>query len=142
MIGLPDWLRNGRVVRLCQIAIGVTFAVAGLAKLGDLRVFADQIHNFRLIPVFAENLLAFSLPWIEVVAALALVLNIRARAGAVVVTGLMGIFTLAVVAALLRGLDIECGCFGTADASQVGLIKVAQNLGMLIVAAVGTIRPR
>ena len=138
---LTELLRNDRLIRLCQIAIGLIFAVAGMAKLGDLGAFAEQIHNFRIAPAATENLLALSLPGIEVVAALALVLNIRARSGAVVVTGLMAVFTVAVLAALARGLDIECGCFGTADASRVGLIKVGQNVVMLLVAAVGTVRP-
>ncbi len=138
---LTELLRNDRLIRLCQIAIGLIFAVAGMAKLGDLGAFAEQIHNFRIVPAATENLLALSLPWIEVVAALALVLNIRARSGAVVVTGLMAVFTVAVLAALARGLDIECGCFGTADASRVGLIKVGQNVVMLLVAAIGTVRP-
>jgi uncharacterized membrane protein YphA (DoxX/SURF4 family) len=132
--------RRALVIRVCQIAIGVLFALAALAKLGNLQGFALQLHNFRIVPIPLENLFALSLPWIELVAALALVLGIQARGAAYVATGLMAIFTLAVVAALVRGLDIECGCFGTADGSRVGLVKVAQNLGMLALAAVGSLR--
>ena len=58
------------------------------------------------------------------------------------VAGLMAVFTLAVLAALVRGLDIECGCFGTADASQVGVVKVLENLGMLALAVLASLRPR
>lgn len=130
------------VIRACQLAIGLAFAVAALGKLGDLRSFALQLHNFRVVPIPLENLFALSLPWIELVAALALVLGIQARAGALVAAGLMAVFTVAVASALVRGLDIECGCFGTGDASRVGLVKVAQNLGMLALAAVGSLRAR
>ena len=139
---LLELLSDRRVVRVCRIAIGVIFAATGLAKLGDLQAFADQVHNFRIVPIATENLLAFTLPWIEVVAALALVLNLRARPAALLATALMIVFTVAVIAALARGLDIECGCFGTADAARVGLKKVAQNVGMLILAAIGSLRPR
>jgi uncharacterized membrane protein YphA (DoxX/SURF4 family) len=124
------------------VAIGVVFAAAALAKLGDLRSFALQLHNFRVVPVPAEHLVAMTLPWVELVAALALVLNIRARAGAVLVTAMLAVFTLALAAAVYRGLDFECGCFGTADASRVGLAKLGQNLGLLLVAAIGTARAR
>ena len=135
------WIRHRRVVRICQLAIGVIFAVAGLAKLGDLQAFADQIHNFRIVPVPTENLVALFLPWVELVAALALILGIRAREGALLVSAMMAVFTVAVGAALIRGLDIECGCFGTSDASRVGLVKIVQNLGMLGIAALATLRP-
>ena len=133
-------LRHPLVVRGSQIAIGVVFAWSGLAKLGDLHGFADQVHNFRMVPIFAENLVALSLPWIELVAALALILGIRARAGAVLVTGMLAVFTVAIIVALIRGLDIECGCFGTSDASRVGLVKIAENLGMLVVGWIGCLR--
>lgn len=139
---LGSLLRDRRVVRACQIATGVIFAWAGLAKIGDVQGFAGQVHNFRLVPIALENLMAMTLPWIEVVAALALVLGVRARAGAVLSASLLAVFTLAVIAALARGLDIECGCFGTSDASRVGALKVVENLGMLALAAVGSLRPR
>ncbi len=132
-----QWMRHPLVVRGSQIVMGVVFAWAALAKLGDLQGFADQVHNFRMVPIFAENIVALLLPWIELVAALALILNIRARSGAVVVTGLLAAFTIAVIVALMRGLDIECGCFGTSDASRVGLLKITQNLGMLVLGWIG-----
>ncbi len=135
-----QWLRHPLVVRGSQIVMGIVFAWAALAKLGDLRGFADQVHNFRMLPIFAENVVALSLPWIELVAALALILNIRARSGTVLLTGLLAAFTVAIIVALIRGLDIECGCFGTADASRVGLVKVSQNLGMLVVGWIGCLR--
>jgi hypothetical protein len=135
------WLTQPRVIRGCQILIGLLFAWAALAKLGDLDAFATQLHNFRMVPIAAENLLAVTLPWIELIAALALILGVEARSGAVVVTFLLAVFTLGIVVALLRGLDIECGCFGTSDASRVSLGKVLQNVGMLVVASIGLLRP-
>jgi uncharacterized membrane protein YphA (DoxX/SURF4 family) len=135
-------LTHPGVVRTCQVAIGAVFAVASLAKLGDLRAFAEQVHNFRMVPIASEHLVALALPWIELVAALALLFGIRARSAAVLVSGLLAAFTVAVLAALARGLDFECGCFGTADASHVGATKVVQNLGLLALAVVGSLRAR
>jgi uncharacterized membrane protein YphA (DoxX/SURF4 family) len=129
-------------IRICQVVTGVLFAWAGLAKIGDLRGFAEQIHNFRMIPIPLENLVAISLPWIELVAAMALVFGVRARAGAGLATGMLAVFTVAVLVALARGLDIECGCFGTHDATRVGWVKVGQNLLMLALAFVGVLRAR
>jgi len=137
-----QWLDHPRVVRACQVSLGVLFAAAALAKLGDLGSFATQVHNYRIVPVATENLLALTLPWIELIAALALILNVRARAGAVVITAMLAVFTVGVIVAMSRGLNFECGCFGTFDATRVGLGKVAQNLAMLALGGVAARRPR
>jgi len=141
MAGILGFLRRPAVVRLAQVAIGVVFLAAALAKIGDLATFAAQIHNFRLVPVWSENLVAMTLPWVELIAGLSLVLAIRPRDGGWVVTVLMAVFLIAVGQAVVRDLDIECGCFGTADASQVGLAKLLENTGLLIVSMVATLRP-
>ena len=135
-----EWLRNRTVIRVCQILIGFLFAWSGLAKLGDIQTFADQIHNFRIMPVAFEHLVAMTLPWIELVASLSLVLGIRARSAAVLVTLLLAAFTLGVIQAMIRGLDFECGCFGTADGTTVGFQKIGQNLVMLALGWVAGLR--
>jgi hypothetical protein len=143
------------LVRVCQIAIGLVFVAAALPKIGDPASFAKSVHNFRILPVALENLAAVTLPWIELLAGLAAVLNPRAdlprpwgaagsvaRAGAAVTAGLMVVFTVAVSQAVVRDLDIACGCFGTADATQVGLTKLLENLGLTAVACLAALRPR
>jgi uncharacterized membrane protein YphA (DoxX/SURF4 family) len=142
MEGIGRFLADRRTVRVCQIATGVVFALSGLAKVGDLRAFAEQIHNFRVVPVATEHLLAMTLPWIELVAAGALILGVRARHGAVLASIALTLFTVAVLVAMARGLDVDCGCFGTAKASRVGIYKVLENLGFLALALVGSLRPR
>lgn len=142
MDALRRFLTSPRTIRVSQIAIGVLMAWAGMAKIGDLRGFAEQLHNFRMMPVPIENLIAISLPWIELVAALALIFGVRARAGALLAGAMLGTFTVAVLVAMLRGLDIECGCFGTHDATRVGWLKIGQNLTMLALAWVGSARRR
>lgn len=129
------------VVRGAQIAVGMLLSWAALAKLGDISSLARDIHNFRVLPRAAENLVAMVLPWIELTAAASLVLGIRPRAGAIAATGLMLVFTAAVALAVARGLNIDCGCFGTAGATRTGGAKLAENLGMLALAVVGAVQP-
>jgi uncharacterized membrane protein YphA (DoxX/SURF4 family) len=142
MNALGRFLTNPWTVRICQIAIGVLFAAAALAKLGDLHSFQEEIHNFKMLPVAVENIVAMTLPWIELVAALALILGVRARSGGLVAACLMVVFIAAVAVAMGRGLDIECGCFGTADGTRVGVLKLLENSGMFALAAVGSLRSR
>jgi putative oxidoreductase len=141
MDALARLLSDRRTVRAAQIVIGVLFTVASLSKIGDLTAFAAQVHNFRLAPVWSENLIAMTLPWVEVVAALSLILGVRPRAGALVVTVLVAVFTVGVALAMARGLDFECGCFGTADRTRVGVVKLVENLVMVGIAAAALRRP-
>ena len=131
--------------RLCQVGIGLIFVGSALAKIMDVGLFAEQLHNYRLaplVPLWSEHLLAMVIPWIELLIGLSLVLAIRPRSGAWLATGMLVAFTAAVGAALARGLDFECGCFGSADATRIGVVKLAENTGMLVVAAIGSLRPR
>jgi putative oxidoreductase len=134
-------LRHPGVVLVAQFGIAVVFLAAALGKIGDPGAFAKQIHYFRLLPIGLENLLAITLPWVELMAALALLLRYRPRAGAVICAALMGVFLFAVGAAVARGLDIECGCFGTSDASRVGTAKLIENTALLALALIASLGP-
>lgn len=140
MSGLLHKLANPTLVRLAGIATGVVFAFAGLSKIGDMSTFAIQVHNFRLAPIALENLIAMLLPWVEVVAGTALIFNLRSRAAAWICAALMIVFTFGIAQAAARGLDFECGCFGKADSSTVGLKKLAENVGLSGVALWATLR--
>jgi uncharacterized membrane protein YphA (DoxX/SURF4 family) len=120
--------------RLAQIAVGGVLAWAALAKLGDPGGLADDVRRFQLLPEHAANLVAIVLPWVELAAAAALLTGLRARGGAVLAVALLATFTVAVGAAIARGLDFRCGCFGTADATRVGWAKLGENLGWLALA--------
>ncbi len=141
MSGWKAVLFHKNTVRAAQLVIGALMGWAALAKLGNLPAFAAQVHNFRLVPVASENLIALTLPWIELVAALSLVLGVRARSGGIVVSVLLAVFTAGVIAAVARGLDFECGCFGTSDATRTGWLKILQNFGMLGLALIASARP-
>jgi uncharacterized membrane protein YphA (DoxX/SURF4 family) len=135
-------LASPGLLRAAQILTGIVFLLASLSKLGDLAAFAAQVHNYRILPVWSENLAAMTLPWIELLAGLSLIFRVRPRAGAVVAAALLAVFTLAVGAAWARGLDFECGCFGKASASRIGLQKMLENAALLAVSWLGALRPR
>ncbi len=127
------------VRRGAQIVLGALFLVAALAKIVDVASLAREVHNFRIVPFWSEHLVAMTLPWVELVAGLALVLGIRPRAGAWVAGVLLAGFTVGVALAMARGLNFHCGCFGTADATRIGWSKLGENLGMLALAVVGSL---
>ena len=135
-------LSSAPLVGLCRLVTGLVLLVAALSKIGEPSVFARQIAHYDVIPIGLENVIAITLPWIELVTGLALVLGVRARSGAWLATGLMVAFTLAVAQAVARRLDIECGCFGTTDATRVGTSKLLENLALTIASLIASLRAR
>jgi uncharacterized membrane protein YphA (DoxX/SURF4 family) len=137
---MMDALRRDPVLRIVRIAAGLVFVAAALAKIGDPAAFSLAVHNYRMTPAGVENVIALVLPWIELLAGLALVLDVRARAGAVITLALMILFTALVGSAWARGLDFECGCFGKASAGHIGAKKFFENVGLTALAAVASLR--
>jgi uncharacterized membrane protein YphA (DoxX/SURF4 family) len=140
-----EFLRHPTVRRIAQLGAGVIFLAAALPKIADLEAFAGSIHNFHMepvVPMAMTNLLAITIPWIELVAGLALIANFKPRAGAIVYTVLMTFFTVAVIAALARGLSFDCGCFGKSGAANLGAKKLLENFGMLMLGVVASLERR
>jgi uncharacterized membrane protein YphA (DoxX/SURF4 family) len=82
-------------------------------KIVDPAAFALDIATYQILPIELVNLMAIVLPWLELTAALMLLVGFRARAASLLMTGMMLMFTLAVSLALARGLDMSCGCFAS-----------------------------
>lgn len=125
---------------VAQLVIGALFIAAALAKITNIADFATQVSHYRIAPLWAVNVLAIVMPWIELLAGLSLVLRIRPRAGAVVTLALMLVFTVAVAAAWARGLDFRCGCFGKAGADTIGMQKFAENVALTLIALAAVMR--
>jgi uncharacterized membrane protein YphA (DoxX/SURF4 family) len=112
------------------------FLYAAIPKIGNPAAFATDVANFRMLPASLVNVAAVTLPWIELVAACFLVLGIWTRGAALVCTGLLLVFTIALGAAVVRGINIECGCFGQADAGDVVGWGTVVRDGVLLVPAI------
>lgn len=95
-----------------RVVLAGTFGYAALAKIADPAAFAFAIDNFRLVPWPIAAALALYLPWLELVSAVALFFHRTRVGGLTIMTALSGLFALALASALIRGLDIACGCFG------------------------------
>lgn len=96
---------------LARLVAGGTYVYASLGKIADPAAFAQAIANYRLLPAPAEGLLAATLPWVEALAGLLLLVGALSAGSALVLAGLSALFAGAVASALIRGLDVSCGCF-------------------------------
>jgi hypothetical protein len=105
------------VRRSAAVLVGAVFLYAGLNKVEDPLRFANDIGNYQMIPWTLGMRLAFYLPWLEILCGLALIGNRLVGGALTIATGLLLAFTGATIWARAKGIDIACGCFGTASSN-------------------------
>ena len=118
---------------LCRVLLGCVFVYAGLLKGLDTEAFAGQVAAYNLLPYQWNYVVAAILPFIELIVGLHLIFNRWVRAAAVVVTGLCSMFLILLASLLIRGMEIDCGCFGPQDTSTP-LQAIVRNLILLAMA--------
>lgn len=117
---------------LVRVVLGALFIYSSMDKIANMPDFAKIILNYKILPVELVNLMAIFLPWLEFVTGLLLVIGKFERAALVIYTTLLVIFILALSQALVRGLDISCGCFSVepSTTSEVWL-RIIEDIVML-----------
>lgn len=96
----------------CLVLLSGTFLYAGALKILQPRAFQESILDYQVIGVATAALLAWWLPWFEVLCALSLWWPRFRRAGLAGTTLMVIGFLIILVSAVVRGLSISCGCFG------------------------------
>ncbi|MCK4372785.1 MAG: DoxX family membrane protein, partial [candidate division Zixibacteria bacterium] len=100
---------NDYLTMAVRLAVGVVFVSASVYKIIDPGSFARSIWYYHLMPGSLIHLIALVLPWVELLAGLALIFGVLYR-GAIVWVNVMTIaFIGALTLAVARGLDIDCG---------------------------------
>lgn len=131
---MRNLLLNPRVSLLSRAILGGVFLYAGATKIFDPGGLAASIRSYELsLPEWFVSLSAYSLPYLEVMLGLYLLAGLFTRVSALVTSGLMVVFILALLQGALRGIEVDCGCFGTATgATSVSLwAAFARDLGLL-----------
>lgn len=110
MIPIPWKIWSYATVR---IGLALSFLGAGIIKILDPMTFAVTIDAFGILPGPLVLPVAFVLPVIEIIGAVALIFDIRGSLGLITLMILMFIVVLGY--GLHMGLDIDCGCYGPGD---------------------------
>ena len=96
-----------------RIALGGIFIYAAWAKLRDpWELYALAINSYEVLPLWAVEMVARSLPWLELLVGAGLVAGIGLRLWASVTSALLVVFFALMVRAFAKGMEISCGCFG------------------------------
>lgn len=112
---------------IVRLILAVLFIYAGITKIINPADFASDIDNYLILPYFFVTFVAVILPWMEVICGGLLLANRWVQTSSLLVLLMMTVFLIAIASAMVRGLDIECGCFAT-GVTKVGLPKLIENV--------------
>jgi len=124
------------VLLLCRASLAAVLLAAGTAKLADTRSFAATLIGLG-VPARRQLLvrgLAFIFPLVEVILGIAIVTGLWPTIINSLVLMLMCGFSLVIVVALRRKLQVACRCFGMLSDSQFSARGLARSLFLTLLA--------
>lgn len=121
------------VYHLSRLLLAAVFIYSGYIKADDPVAFAGQVANYQLLPYAWNYLVAATLPYLELLCGVLLLLNQRVRPAVLVLFFLNLVFMLILSSAIVRGLDIDCGCFNPeAEATTSPVFALWRDAGLLL----------
>jgi putative oxidoreductase len=112
--------------------VGGYFILAAVPKIVEPLAFATSIAHYGILPSWAVNASALVLAWLEIICGILLVIGHRVRLNALLTGLMLLVFTSAVAYAVVLGLKIDCGCFGSQGGDEVSWWKVSKNTLMML----------
>ena len=135
-----------------RLLLGGLLFYAGFSKLSNIPKFAEDVEHYKLPQLLPDSLVtpalytmravAVTLPWNEVLIGAMLILGIWTRTAALLSLFLFSIFAMAVSSAIVRKLNISCGCFNSEGAARVGLQTLSIDAVGLVLALIVVVKSR
>lgn len=124
--------KSGFISLFVRLVLGFFFIYASVEKIAFPEVFARSIEAYQLMPIVVINIIAIVLPWLELFCGLFLISGLLVRASVFIINCLLLVFITVIITAIFRGLEIDCGCFGSANPAPVSWLRVAEDVGLFI----------
>jgi len=138
-------LRDGAGVG-CRLVLAGVWLYAGGSKLTDLDGSVRAVKAYDLLPPALAEWVGAALPFVEVGLGLLLLVGLATRVAAAGSVLLIAAFVVGIASAWARGLEIDCGCFGSggelaAGESPTYLADLLRDLALLAMAGLLWWRP-
>jgi len=115
--------------------------LAGILKILDPASLLESVLRYRMgLSYSMAWLVAMILPWLEVLCGVMLWVPAWRKASMALVGAMLTVFCVGLLAAMMRGLDIQCGCFGKSEnghwlsSPEVAFIRNLFLLGLTFIA--------
>lgn len=117
-------IKNSWIELAARWILGLIFIYASLHKILSPADFAKIVYGYDLFPHVFINLIAIIIPFLELIAGLALIIGVYPRSAAIVINGLLLAFMAALTINLIRGHEFDCGCFSAGQSGYSSSTKV------------------
>jgi hypothetical protein len=114
--------------------LSIVMGTAALAKLTDLEAFRRTLLGYLWIPKSSTSFLSRAIPLLEAGVAVGVWIPIARDAAALLGVVLLSAFTVLLIAHLMKGVHIDCGCFGSRGKQRVTPFSVVRNLALIAAA--------
>ena len=104
-------MSNGYVILLSRFVLGIIFIYASIDKIIDPISFSSTIDNYHISPYSLNNIAALVIPWLELIIGVFLICGIFINGSSFIAILLLLFFIFILTQALLRGINVDCGCF-------------------------------
>lgn len=118
---------------LLRVGLGLFFLVVGLIKVRDLNAFTEDVFNYQILFPPYDGYAAYLVAWLEVIAGLVVIIGLRGLLGGLtLIAGMFTTFIIALSIAAAKGLNINCGCFGSSDEPTNFPLHIGMNAALLL----------
>lgn len=122
------------ILAALRIGLGMVFVYAGVLKIREPEAFAGSVAAYRIFPYYLNYLVAATVPWVETLCGLLLIFGFRVKAAAGIVAGMNIVFIVLLTSTIVRGLDIDCGCFRQGGEKTPAWIAIMRDIPLLLAA--------
>lgn len=131
-----------QMLRFCsyhlpRIVLAGVFIYSGSVKLLDVKEFAILVSQYDLVPEVLLAPVAIGLPALEVLAGIGLLLEVPGVLATI--TAMLVMFCTVLWYGILRDLDIDCGCFSTAELRGQDSLRQALYRDFVLIALCGNL---
>jgi uncharacterized membrane protein YphA (DoxX/SURF4 family) len=128
-----------------RVVLGGVFLIAGVLKAADPQTSVAAVQAYQLLPAGLVTAVGWGLPFAEIALGIVLLAGLVTRVAAIAAAALLLILVAAVTSAAVRGLSIDCGCFGgggpVAPGETAYGVEIARDVGLLLLAGWLVVRP-
>lgn len=124
---------TGWVGVLARLILGLTYLVAGVDKSQNLAITQQATRAFQILPYDLANAWGVFMPFFEIILGVLLIIGLLTRWTAIAGGALMAVFIAGIISVWVRGISIDCGCFGGGGATGATQypLDIARDVGLL-----------
>lgn len=131
---------KSNLIILFRILLGGVFIYASIDKIANPLEFSNSIDNYHVTPIALNNIGALLVPWLEFIIGFCIIFGFYIRGATLISIILLIWFVIILSQALIRGIDLHCGCFDLVEKTEnvnlrLNMIyRILQDLVLILIA--------